>query len=62
MFFIFSLLYSEYICDIYLSMLDFNGKFNNIFIYKKTFSSCDFILNGLMVYRLAGPTISFIIF
>ena len=35
---VFSLLCCKYICDIYLSMLDFNGlwKFNNIFIYKIT--------------------------
>ena len=37
-FFVFSLLCCKYLCDIYLSMLDFNGlwKFNNIFIYKIT--------------------------
>ena len=37
-FFVFSLLCREYICDIYLSILDFNGfcKFNNIFINKIT--------------------------
>ena len=37
-FFVFSLLYCKYICDIYLSMLDFNDlcKFKNIFIYMIT--------------------------
>ena len=35
LFFVFSLLCCKYICDIYLSMLDFNSlcKFNNIFTY-----------------------------
>ena len=38
MFFVFSLFCCKYICDIYLSMMDFNDlwKFNNIFIYKIT--------------------------
>ena len=37
-FFVFSLLYCKYTCDIYLTMLDFNAlcKFSNIFIYKIT--------------------------
>ena len=37
-FFVFSLLCCKYTCDIYLSMMDFNGlcKLNNIFIYKIT--------------------------
>ena len=36
-FFVFTL-FCKYICDIYLSMLDFNGlcQFNKIFIYKIT--------------------------
>ena len=42
-FLVFSLLCCKYICDIYLNMLDLNGlcKFNNMFIYKKEFGSCD---------------------
>ena len=37
-FFIFSLLFSKYICDIYLSLMDSNGlcKLNKMFIYKIT--------------------------
>ena len=42
-FFVFSLLCCKYVCDIFLSMLEFNGlrKFSKIFIYKKISSSCE---------------------